>query len=229
VRTIAILPVKTFDAAKQRLGETLAAGARQALAQAMFTDVLASLRHVAGLASIVVVTSDRIADSTALSHRVRTIRDDAQAGQSAAASIGIGFALGDGFDRVLLVPGDTPLLDPGEVDELLLDAEERSLAALVIPDRHGTGTNALILSPPNAIEPSFGPGSLERHLAAARAAGVPHDTATPESLTLDVDTPDDLSELALLLAERHGHAQMTRGALAQLDRARVRPRATASA
>ena len=229
MRTIAILPVKTFDAAKQRLGDELAAGARQALAQAMFADVLASLRHVDGLASIVVVTSDRIAESTALSHRVMTIRDQAQAGQSPAAMTGLGFALAKGFERALLVPADTPLLDPQELDELLVDAEQRELAAVVVPDRHGTGTNALLLAPPNAIEPSFGPGSLERHLAAARAAAIPHASATPSSLTLDVDTPEDLSELSSRLGMRHGRAQMTRGALAQLDRARVRPRATASA
>ncbi len=195
----------------------------------MFTDVLASLRRVRGLDAIVVVTSDRIADSTAVGHRVLTLRDDAQAGQSPAALIGIGLALAKEFDRVLLVPGDTPLLDPQEVDELLLDAERRGLAAVVVPDRHGAGTNALLLAPPNVIEPSFGPGSLERHLAAARAAGVPHDTATPASLTLDVDTAEDLSELSAVLGTRHGRAQMTRGALAQLDRARVRPRAAASA
>jgi 2-phospho-L-lactate/phosphoenolpyruvate guanylyltransferase len=229
VRTIAILPVKTFDAAKQRLAGMLGVGSRQALAQAMFTDVLTALRRVQGLDAIVVVTSDRIADSTALSHRVQTLRDDAQAGQSPAAMIGVGFALGKGFERVLLVPGDTPLLDPHEVDDLLGEAERRRLAAVVVPDRHGTGTNALLLSPPAVIEPSFGPGSLERHLAAARAAGVPHDTGTPASLTLDVDTPDDLTELSSLLETQHGRAQMTRGALAQLGRSQVRPKAAASA
>ena len=229
MRTIAILPVKTFDAAKQRLGGMLGAGSRQALAQAMFSDVLTALRRVRGLDGIVVVTSDRIADSTALGHRVQTLRDDAQVGQSAATLIGIGYAIGRGFDRALLVPGDTPLLDPGEVDDLLDESERRGLAAMVVPDRHGTGTNALLLSPPNAIEPSFGPGSLERHLAAARAAAVPHDTAAPASLTMDVDTPEDLTELSSLLETQHGRAQMTRGALAQLDRLRVRPKAAASA
>jgi 2-phospho-L-lactate/phosphoenolpyruvate guanylyltransferase len=229
VRTIAILPVKTFGAAKQRLGDMLPAGSRQALAQAMFADVLTSLRHVHGLDAIVVVTSDRIAESTALSHRVGALRDDLQAGQSPAAMIGIRAALARGFERALLVPGDTPLLDPREVEALLGEAQGRGLGALIVPDRHGTGTNALVLTPAGAIEPSFGPGSLERHLAAARAAGIPHDVARPASLTLDVDTPDDLSELSSLLEHQRGRAQMTRGALAQLGRSQVRVKAAASA
>ena len=229
MRTIAILPVKTFGAAKQRLGDVFASGSRQALAQAMFTDVLTSLRRVHGLDSIAVVTRDRIAESTALSHRVRVLRDEVQAGQSAAALIGIRTALEEGFERALLVPADTPLLDPREVEGLLGQAEERELAALIVPDRHGTGTNALLLSPPAAIEPSFGEGSLERHLAAARAAGLPHDVARPGSLTLDVDTSDDLAALSSALGARRGRAQMTRGALAQLGRSRVRAKAPAPA
>ena len=229
MRTIAILPVKTFGAAKQRLADVFAMGARQTLAQAMFTDVLTSLRHVRGLDTIAVVTRDRIAESTALSHRVEVLRDDAQAGQSSAALIGIRWALAAAFERVLLVPGDTPLLDPSEVEGLLTEAEERELAALIVPDRHGTGTNALLLAPPAVIEPSFGEGSLERHLAAARAAEVPHDMARPASLTLDVDTPDDLAALSSLLESRRGRAQMTRGTLAQLGRSQGRARAAASA
>jgi len=218
VRTIAILPVKAFDVAKQRLGELLGAGARQALAQAMFIDVLASLRRVRGLDAIVVVTRDRIAESTALSHRVQVLRDEAQAGQSPAAMIGIRHAVAGGFERALLVPGDTPLLHPRDVERLLADAAMRGLGALIVPDRHAAGTNALLLAPPGVVEPSFGPGSLERHLAAARAAGVPHDVEAPASLALDVDIPDDLAELSSLLERQRGRAPMTRGALAQLGR-----------
>ncbi|MGH2800467.1 MAG: 2-phospho-L-lactate guanylyltransferase, partial [Thermoleophilaceae bacterium] len=163
MRTLAILPVKSFGAAKQRLGPALGSGSRQALAQAMFTDVLTSLRRVPGLDSVAVVTADRVAEAAARGERVRVLRETEQAGQSAAASIGIAFALAEGFERVLLVPGDTPLLDPGEVAGLL--ARHRSVS--IVPDRHGTGTNALVLAPPDAIAPSFGPGSLERHVAAA--------------------------------------------------------------
>ena len=95
------------------------------------------------------------------------MRDPDQPGQSQAAAIGIRYALAAGYERVLLVPGDTPLLDPAEVAALLA---QRGHAVAIVPDRHGTGTNALLLAPPDAIEPSFGPGSFERHVA-ARARG----------------------------------------------------------
>ena len=219
--TIAILPVKSFGAAKQRLAAALGAGSRQALAQAMFSDVMASLRRVPGLDSVVVVTADRVAESAALGERVQVLRDTAQAGQSAAAQIGIEYAQASGFDRVLLVPGDTPLLDPGEVAALMRRGLDEGIGALIVPDRHGEGTNALLLSPPDAIEPSFGPGSCERHVAAARAAGVACAVERVPTLALDVDTGQDLELLAATLEGRRGHAPSTRGALRQLDRSQA--------
>src|SRR5215216_2258665 len=189
--TLAILPVKSFGDAKQRLAPALGAGSRQALAQAMFSDVLASLRRVPGLDSVVVVTADPVAAAAARGERVEVLRDTEQSGQSAAAIIGIRRALADGLERALLVPGDTPLLDPGEVAALL----RRDDPVTIVPDRHGTGTNALLLAPPDAIEPSFGPGSRERHEEAARAAGVEPVVEKVPTLMLDVDTSDDLAAL----------------------------------
>jgi 2-phospho-L-lactate guanylyltransferase len=219
--TIAILPVKSFGAAKQRLAAALGAGSRQALAQAMFSDVLASLRRVPGIDSVAVVTADRVAESAALGERVQVLRDTEQAGQSAAASIGIDYALGCGFDRVLLVPGDTPLLDPGEVAGLLRLGIDEDMAAVVVPDRHGEGTNALLLCPPDAIQPSFGPGSCERHMAAARERGLACAVERVPTLALDVDTSQDLELLAATLEARRGQAPSTRGTLRQLDRSQA--------
>jgi 2-phospho-L-lactate guanylyltransferase len=212
--TIAILPVKSFGAAKQRLAGTLGADFRQALARAMFSDVLASLRQVPGLDSVTVVTADRAAEAIALGERIRVLRDSTEEGQSRATLIGIRHAQATGFTRVLLVPGDTPLLDPAEVALLL----ERAPAVSIVPDRHRTGTNALVLSPPDAIEPSFGPGSFARHTVAAEAAGVRYSVEQVPTLMLDVDTPEDLAELESALAGRPGQAPSTRAALLQLDR-----------
>jgi 2-phospho-L-lactate guanylyltransferase len=219
--TLAILPVKSFGAAKQRLSGRLGAGSRQALAQAMFADVLDSLRRVPGLDAVVVVTADPVAESVAAGERAQVLRDHEEAGQSAAASVGIRHALDGGFERVLLVPGDTPLLDRSEVAALL----ERAPAVAIVPDRHLTGTNALLLSPPDAIEPSFGPGSLARHAAAARGTGLDYSVERVPTLMLDVDTPEDLAELAAALEDRHGRAPSTRGVLSQVDRGRAQPSA----
>ena len=193
----------------------LGAGSRQALAQAMFSDVLSALRHVPELDEIAVVTGDRAAESAASGGRVTVLHDSAQSGQSDAALIGIRHALETGCDRAVLVPGDTPLLQPAEIAGLIAGTR----AVVVVPDRHGTGTNALLLCPPDAIEPSFGLDSFARHLAAAEAAGVPHRVEEVPGLALDVDTPDDLAELAAALEARRGQAPSTRGALRQLERA----------
>jgi 2-phospho-L-lactate/phosphoenolpyruvate guanylyltransferase len=219
MKTLAILPVKSFADAKQRLAESLGAGSRRALAQAMFTDVLGSLRRVPGLDGIAVVTSDRAAEAAARADRLIVLADTAQAGQSEAALIGIRYALANGYDRVLLIPGDTPLIQPADVAGLIAAGD----GVTIVPDRHGTGTNALVLAPPDAIEPSFGLDSFARHVAAAEAAGVPHRVEKVAALALDVDTPADLAELTAELEHRRGQAPSTRGALRQRDRAGASP------
>jgi 2-phospho-L-lactate guanylyltransferase len=83
----------------------------------------------------------------------------------------------------------------------------------VVPDRHGTGTNALVLSPPTAIHPAFGEGSLARHLEAAREAGIPHAEEDISSLALDLDTPADMIALTTALDMRGGSARRTARAL----------------
>jgi 2-phospho-L-lactate/phosphoenolpyruvate guanylyltransferase len=117
---------------------------------------------------------------------------------------------------VLCIPGDCPALDPSELDALLAcaaaAAEARSV--VIVPDRHGTGTNGLLLTPPDAIAPAFGPDSCERHRALARAAGVDCRVAHPSSLLLDVDTGADLAALRERLASADAPAERTRAVLA---------------
>jgi 2-phospho-L-lactate guanylyltransferase len=210
--------VKSFGVAKQRLADRLASGSRQSLMQAMVADVLAALRRARLVDGITVVTADPLAETVAIGDHAGVVRDTQQAGQSAAAEIGVRHAQALGFERVLLVPGDTPLLDAGELDALLESCERDGVEAAIVPDRHGSGTNALVLSPPDSLTPAFGPGSRERHEERAREGGTRHRVDEVRSLALDVDTADDLEELAALLEQRRGAAPRTRGALRQLGR-----------
>ena len=182
MRTVAILPVKTFGRAKQRL--TGAFNDRPALAAAMVADVLETLTAIEAIDHVIVVTAETDAAAIARSAGARVVDDPVEAGQSAAALLGIAEA---DAERVLLVPGDCPSLDAEEVRTLLSYTDP----VVIVPDRHGTGTNALLLTPPDVMRPSFGEGSFARHSA---LAGAPRVVEIP-SLCLDVDTPDDLSAL----------------------------------
>jgi 2-phospho-L-lactate guanylyltransferase len=214
--TIAILPMKHFETAKSRLSEAVAFGHRRALAEAMFTDVLVATRRATGLDAVVVVTSDRIAARIAGGYGASVI-DDTGSSHSEAATLGVASALAEGATRVLLVPGDCPLLSPAELDTLLaLPVSGRS--ALIIPDRHGDGTNALLLTPPDALTPSFGEGSCQRHFELALAQGATPEVVEVPSLGLDIDTGEDFNLLQTTLASTRGGAANTRGLLNQLAR-----------
>jgi 2-phospho-L-lactate guanylyltransferase len=209
VRTAAVLPVKSFSRAKQRLGEAVGGREREELAAAMVGDVLEALAAVHEIDDVVVVTAEPLAARAAADAGAHVVDDPEEAGQSAAAARGIDAALVRGAERALLVPGDCPALDPHELSALLARAGD----VVIVPDRHGSGTNALLLTPPTAIAPSFGAGSFARHAALARAAGAEVKVAELPSLGLDVDTPADLAALRAALDARPDTAARTRAVL----------------
>jgi 2-phospho-L-lactate guanylyltransferase len=180
--------------------------------------VLTALRRARRVDGVIVVTSEPAADALSRAHGAQVIRDPAEPGHSQATSHGVRRAIDLGARRALLVPGDCPSLDPAEVDDLLIAHPHDDASVTIVPDRHGTGTNALVMTPPDAIEPSFGPGSRARHEAAAAAAGAECRIAEPPSLTLDIDTADDLAVLRAALDARTGGAAYTRGMLSRLGR-----------
>jgi 2-phospho-L-lactate/phosphoenolpyruvate guanylyltransferase len=232
--TAAILPVKRFAAAKSRLGASgVAETLRERLARAMVADVLAALAATDAIERTIVVTREPSLVEIVREHGALLIDDTAEDGQSAAVALGVARALADGVARVLCIPGDCPALDPHELDALLATADSRARDAAgggparpderaracaevaIVPDRHGSGTNGLLLTPPDAIDPAFGPGSCERHRSLALAAGASCLIERPASLLLDVDTGADLAALRDRLGATRAAAPRTRAVLGQ--------------
>ncbi len=223
--TIAILPIKQFELAKQRLSENVDQKLRRKLAEAMFTDVLGQIGLVSLINRVIVVTSDKRAAELAMATDAEVVHDPEQQGQSQAVQLGVQRALELGAQRVLLISGDCPVINEHELSDLLAGATQSTGTkstqrpqVTIVSDRHGDGTNALILDPPTIIPPAFGNGSFARHVALARTAGASVAVVRMRSLEIDLDTPDDIWALRSALAQRdHNLAPNTRHLLTQLQ------------
>jgi 2-phospho-L-lactate guanylyltransferase len=191
MRTVAVLPVKSFREAKTRLAADLGVPQPE-LAEEMAGRVLREL-CASSVEQVLVVTRERRVMDLADAAGAEIVEEDELRGHSAAAALGIRRALELGAERVLLAAGDCPLLTAAEVDALL--SRHSAEGVVILADRHGTGTNGLLLTPPTAIPPSFGMGSRERHAELAHRAGVAWTVEDVPAFAYDVDTADDLAAI----------------------------------
>ena len=211
MKATAIVPVKRFHEAKQRLAPGIEGERRAALVAAMLEDVLEAIAAARAIERTILVSGDPVAQEIAAAASAEVVPDPADEGHVEAALAGIARAEAEGARCVVLLPGDCPLLDPRELDRLLAGVPEPYAA--IVPDRQGEGTNALVLSPPTAIRPAFGEGSRARHVDAAREAGIPYAVEELHSLALDLDTPADLVALTREFEAGSGAARRTAEAL----------------
>ena len=190
-RVVAVVPVGTLDGAKSRLGETLDAEERRDLATRLLARTLEAALATPGIDEVLVVTPDDEVRQLAARAGARPIRQ-----QSQGLNVGLRQArdevLASGGDALLVVPIDLPLISPEALQAVLAPLDDRTRPLVVlVPDRHGRGTNALLVAPPDAIEFGFGGDSRRAHAACAADAGA-RFVELDGPLSLDIDTPEDL-------------------------------------
>jgi 2-phospho-L-lactate/phosphoenolpyruvate guanylyltransferase len=193
----ALVPVKELEQAKMRLTPLLSSQARQALMLAMLEDVLVALAAVSDLAGVAVVTVDPAARRLALEYGARIIEAGARDGHTGAVSAAAQLLVNEGCPGMLTVPGDIPLVTPGEIRQLLA-AHAEGPAFTIVPSRDERGSNAIICSPPDAVPLRFGEDSFFPHLRAAEACGIRPTVLRLPGIALDLDTPEDLAAFASL-------------------------------
>ena len=192
--TWALVPLKSGEHAKSRLASVLSAQQRSRLFFAMAQRVLSALRDCSGIERVFVATASPGVAAFAAQLGACPILQSAEIGMSFALSSAL---RRDEFSqprRVLMLPGDLPLVSPTALAEILaVDIDEPGI--VVVPDRQYIGTNALLCSPPRALTPDFGGHSFDRHLARAATAGVKATVFESSALSLDLDCPEDLDIL----------------------------------
>jgi len=193
----AIVPVKRLRRAKSRLARSLKANQRAALARSMLArtlDLLAAIDRVAGVA---VITSDLTAQDIARAKNAIPLAET-EAGLNAAVAQACAWAAAQGAPGALIVPIDLPLLTASDIESMIDLAIEPS-CVVIAPDRHDEGTNALLLRPPQVIQPAFGVSSCEAHRVRAAEQGVPSRIFRSMTISLDIDLPADLERYRQLV------------------------------
>lgn len=188
----ALLPVKAPQNAKQRLSGLLSPSQREALARVMYEEMLAKLCAARNVDRVAVATSDWRAAELARRAGAMVFEEAEQRGHSHSADAAARRALELGARSVLLLPIDVPLATTAEIEELAASARS---GVLIVPSADGTGTNALVRTPPDAIKSCFGPNSLAAHLEQARSRGITAEVVRPPGIVFDLDTPEDVAEL----------------------------------
>jgi 2-phospho-L-lactate guanylyltransferase len=190
-----LIPVKDLRHAKQRLAPALSQSERTALAEAMFDDFCASVARIRGVESIFMITNYEPAIDRARSLGWEVLREASQESESASVDTASRICAERGVTSLARVPIDLPLVTPADIEQVFAAARSAPSAAIV-PSRSGTGTNALLRTPPTLFPSRFGPNSFPKHSQEARNCGADLVVLRNERLELDVDDWDDLQLLA---------------------------------
>ncbi len=156
--------------------------------------MILALNESRNVDAVAVVTSSREVAAFAKLLHAMPIMQEADVGMAPALELALQSLQAMQPGRVLMVPGDLPLITAHAVDAIF-DAQSSGDHVVLVPDRRREGTNALLCSPPNVIAPCFGAASFARHLSAARAAGIATTVAEIDELALDLDCVEDLDYL----------------------------------
>src|SRR2546423_3920850 len=197
-----VIPVKAFGQAKSRLWRFVSPGRCAALAEAMCSDVLVSASRASGVDKIIVVSNEPRALAAARANGWDALQEQTQVSESASVDMASRYCESIGVTSLLRLPGDVPLVQSSDIEDIFC-AAGRAPGCVIVPSRDGTGTNALLRSPPTAFASHFGKDSFTKHLAAARAADIPVSVVRNPRLELDVD---ELSDIKLLLQQVSPHS-----------------------
>lgn len=209
-----LVPVKNLSGAKQRLASVLDQATRTDLAQTMLLDVLESLASWADRPEVALVTSDPFACGLAQRLDFQVIPDSANRSETDAIEMATQICESRGVDFTLVIPGDVPLIQVRELEEILLAAPDQG--SVLTPAADGRGTNAAFRRPAGLFPLRFGNDSFKPHLSAARATGKPVVVLPLPGIALDVDSPSDLYRLAESAGETRSQRMVRRFDLADL-------------
>ena len=194
-----LLPVKNLANAKQRLAPVLDQQTRTRLAQAMLSDVVDALKAYAR-DGVAIATSDPFAIELADQYGFEIIRDESNLSETDAIAMATRVCESRGVKSTLVIPGDIPLIEAADIRAIYDSSPD--IGSVIVPSKDKRGTNAVLRRPPALFPLRFGNDSFMPHLAAAIGTDKSCVVLSLPGIALDIDTPEDLRELAQASGEK---------------------------
>ena len=199
----AIVPVKPLRRGKSRLAGLLSEDERTELNRKLLQRTLKTLTDIKELEEVLVISRDPQALTLARNYGARTVLEDGQPELNTALKRATVIAQVYATRGVLILPADLPLISREDVLTLIDHASDPPVV-VIAPDRHNTGTNALLSSPAGLIEYDFGENSFQRHCQRVNESAARLEIVNLPSLGLDLDIPEDLELVRKLELEKVG-------------------------
>jgi 2-phospho-L-lactate/phosphoenolpyruvate guanylyltransferase len=189
-----LIPVKNFREAKKRLAPHFSPSDRAALAEAMLSDFFQVVAAVREIDRVFVISSEPVALERARALGWETISEAEQRSESSSVDAASRYCAQRGVKALLRLPVDIPLVQTCDIEAIFTELRAPR-AAVLVPSRDGTGTNALLREPPDLFPSHFGPNSFEKHLAEAGRCSARVQVLRNPRLEVDVDEMEDFLEL----------------------------------
>ncbi len=206
-----LIPVKNLSQAKQRLAPVLSPADRRALAAAMFEDVCAAAMAAREIDQIFVISSYEPVMDRARTLGWEVIGEERQLSESASVDFASRLCAERGFGSLLRLPADVPLIRPEDID-LLFRQAPAGPSVVISPSHSGTGTNALLRTPPTVFGSHFGPNSFAKHLREVAKSGARCAVVRNARLAMDIDDAEDLQAVLPLLSSATATGRWLAGA-----------------
>lgn len=190
-----LIPVKEFGEAKKRLAPHFSSADRATLAEAMCEDFFEVVAAVRCVERVFVVSKEAGALSRAQRRGWEIIRELRQNSESDSVDAASQYCAAQGVKALLRLPIDLPLVERQDI-EAVFEVLGPAPAAVLIPSSDGTGTNALLRTPPGLFPSHFGPNSFALHLAEVERRGASACVLRNARLELDIDELEDLRKLS---------------------------------
>ena len=184
-----IIPVKELNGAKSRLSPILADQERNKFSLKMLEDVLVAVKPVEQIHQTTVISRDSTVLQVAKDFGAVPLKES-ETSLNQAVSEAISWCVGRGAERTLILPADIPLVTPGDLSQMLYLGKNSQM--VISPSRDERGTNALLLTPPNACPTRYGPRSFQRHIREALRRKMSLHVLRSPRIAVDIDTVKDL-------------------------------------